>query len=184
MQKQTVGEIEKPKLSFDGKLCGEYSRQELLEFDNSSSSYRRKCRGCFFWDTVYIAVAAAIATDCLAYRQQVYAWIVTQPAAASVIDYFDAGPTDRQTGSKNHVYRVPKCAAKSRIRQKQCSSHVSVQYLRWFQIWIELTGFMLAVFILISLSVSISHVFVVAIHLRLMLCYVILYRLTVSAVGE
>jgi len=30
-----------------------YSYQKLLKSGNHSSSYKRKCRGCFFWDTVY-----------------------------------------------------------------------------------------------------------------------------------
>jgi len=35
-------------------LSQEYSYQKLLKSDNPSSRYSRKCRGCFFWDTVYI----------------------------------------------------------------------------------------------------------------------------------
>jgi len=37
--------------SFDGQLCQEYLFQKSLKSDNFSSSYNRKCRGCF-WDTV------------------------------------------------------------------------------------------------------------------------------------
>jgi len=39
--------------SFDSKLCQEYSYQKLSESDNRFSSSSQKCRGCFFWDTVY-----------------------------------------------------------------------------------------------------------------------------------
>jgi len=36
------------KRSFDGKLCREYSYQNLSKSDNWFSSYSQKCRGCFF----------------------------------------------------------------------------------------------------------------------------------------
>jgi len=38
--------------SFDGKLCQKYLYQKLSKSGSWFSSYSRKCRGCFFWDTV------------------------------------------------------------------------------------------------------------------------------------
>ena len=40
---------------FDGKLGRKYLYQKLSKSDNCFSSYSRKCRGCFFWDTVYVS---------------------------------------------------------------------------------------------------------------------------------
>jgi len=38
----------------DSQLCQKYGCQKLLKSANPSSSYDRKCPGCFFQDTVHI----------------------------------------------------------------------------------------------------------------------------------
>ena len=43
----------KAEWSIYGKLCQEYSYQKLSKSDNWFLNYSQKCRGCFFWDTVY-----------------------------------------------------------------------------------------------------------------------------------
>jgi len=42
---------------FNGKLSQEYLYGKLSKSDNLSSSYNRKCLGCFFWDTVYCCIS-------------------------------------------------------------------------------------------------------------------------------
>ena len=43
-----IGWGKETELSFDGKLCQEYSYQKLSKSDNCFSSYSQKRRGCVF----------------------------------------------------------------------------------------------------------------------------------------